>query len=317
MALMSEVLLARARAQGGVFASCDATEQGVTRNVVRAMVRDGTVTRVAARAYVLSHILEAARTPEAVHRLRTLAILRAFDGRVAASHHSALALHGLPFWRVAEDTFHVCRVAGSSSRVRGSLHIHESTTADPLVSLRLTRALTVTPGLAAVGTAMVDGLEAGVVAMDAALHAELVTRVDLQRLVDAHALTPGVSRARDAIALADGSAESPGESRTRMVLRHLPAGINVEPQAVIRDRDHGFVGRCDFLVDGRVVVEFDGRAKYGLGGSPTQDLWAEKRREDRLRALGYAVVRLTWTDLANPDAVLQRVLEALRITRVA
>lgn len=314
---MSEVLLARARAQGGVFASCDATAEGVTRNVVRAMVRDGTITRVATRAYVLSETLRVARTPEAAHRLRVLAILRSFDGRVAASHHSALALHGLPFWRVAEDTFHVCRVSGTSSRVRGSLHIHEATTADPLVPVPATRALAVTPGLAAVGTAMVDGLEAGVVAMDAALHAELVTRADLRRLVDAHALTPGVSRARDAIALADGSAESPGESRTRMVLRHLPTTLTLEPQAVIRDRDGEFVGRCDFLVDGRVVVEFDGRAKYGLGGSATEDLWAEKRREDRLRALGYAVVRLTWADLANPAAVLQRVLEALRITRVA
>ena len=314
---MSEVLLARARAQGGVFGSCDATAEGVTRNVVRAMVRDGTVTRVAARAYVLSDTLRAARTPEAVHRLHVLAILRSFDGRVAASHHSALALHGLPFWQVAEDTFHVCRVAGSSSRVRGSLHLHEETTADPLMRLRLTRALIVTPGLAAVGTAMVDGLEAGVVAMDAALHAELVTRADLQRLVDAHALTPGVARARDAVALADGSAESPGESRTRMVLRHLPATLTVEPQAVIRDGSDAFVGRSDFLVDGRVVVEFDGRAKYGLTGTPAEDLWAEKRREDRLRALGYAVVRLTWADLANPEAVLQRVLEALRVARVA
>ncbi|MFC8502084.1 hypothetical protein ACFUC1_06970 [Pedococcus sp. NPDC057267] len=314
---MSEVLLARARAQGGVFASCDATAQGVTRNVVRAMVRDGTITRVAARAYVLSDTLRAARTPEAVHRLHTLAILRSFDGRVAASHHSALALHGLPFWRVPEDTFHVCRVAGTSSRVRGFLHIHESTTADPVVRLGPARALAVTPGLAAVGTAMVDGLEAGVVAMDAALHAELVTRADLQRLVDANALTPGVSRARDAVALADGSAESPGESRTRMVLRHLPSTVTVEPQAVILDRDHGFVGRSDFLVDGLVVVEFDGRAKYGLTGTAPEDLWAEKRREDRLRALGYAVVRLTWADLANPGAVCQRVLEALRLARVA
>ena len=79
---MSEVLLTRAQIQGGVFASCDAAAEGVTRNLVRAMVRDGTVTRVAPRAYVLSDSLRAARTPEAIHRLHTLAILRSFDGRV-------------------------------------------------------------------------------------------------------------------------------------------------------------------------------------------------------------------------------------------
>jgi hypothetical protein len=44
-----------------------------------------------------------------------------------------------------------------------------------------------------------------------------------------------------------------------------------------------------------------------------EDLWAEKLREDRLRALGYVVVRLVWADLDRPQAVIQRVLAALRV----
>jgi hypothetical protein len=264
---------------------------------------------------VLSEALAGARTPEAVHRLHTLAILRSFDGRVAASHHSALALHGLPFWRVDDTRFHVCRVTGRSSRVRGSLHVHEATSAGPLLRSRATGALTVGPVLAAVGTAIVDGVEAGVVAMDAALHRGLVSIDDLEATVARHRCAPGVTRASTAVTLADASAESPGESRTRLVLRHLPGGPEVLPQAVIRDEEGRFVARCDFLVGGRVVVEFDGRGKYGLGGSAAADLWAEKRREDRLRALGYVVVRLTWPDLADPAEVVRRVTRALAAVR--
>ena len=314
---MSDILLARARSLGGVFSSADATTDGVSRNALRRLLASGAAVRVAPRAHVLAEAFAQARTPEAVHRLHTLAVLRSFDGRVAASHHSALALHGLPFWRVDTQTFHVCRVVGRSSRVRGSLHVHESTRSAPLQRLPVTGALTVPPGLSVVGTAIVDGVEAGVVAMDAALHRGLVRREDLHGLLEDHRCVPGVTRARTAVALADASAESPGETRTRLVLRHLPAGVTVESQAVVRDPGSRFVARCDFLVGGRVVVEFDGRAKDGRDGPAEEDLWAEKLGEDRLRALGYAVVRLTWRDLADPAATLRRVWHALQVVVAA
>lgn len=71
-----------------------------------------------------------------------------------------------------------------------------------------------------------------------------------------------------------------------------------------------FVARVDFLVAGtRVVVEFDGKSKYADGDPAV--LWAEKRREDRLRRLGYVVVRITWADLETPGAVAARVRTAL------
>ena len=40
-------------------------------------------------------------------------------------------------------------------------------------------------------------------------------------------------------------------------------------------------------------------------------LAAEKRREDRLRALGFEVVRLTWADLDHPEVVDRLVRSAL------
>jgi hypothetical protein len=57
------------------------------------------------------------------------------------------------------------------------------------------------------------------------------------------------------------------------------------------------------------VGEFDGRVKYGQSA----DLWAEKQREDRLRALGLAVVRWVWADVVGDfTPVVRRILAASR-----
>ncbi|MFI5313927.1 MAG: hypothetical protein ACHQ06_07210, partial [Candidatus Dormibacteria bacterium] len=216
---MSEILLSRATLWGGVFTTSDATEVGVTRNELRALVRAGDVTHVGPRAYVLSAARLAATTPERRHRLTTLAVLRSFGGRVAASHHSALALHGLPFWRVDDTTIHVCRAAGRSSRVRGDLHIHESVPPGHLVTFRTSGALSTDATLAVIGTAVVDGAEAGIVAADAALNRRCTTIEDLERTLAAMRHTPKLAAARKAVGLADPLCESVGETRSRLVLR--------------------------------------------------------------------------------------------------
>lgn len=41
--------------------------------------------------------------------------------------------------------------------------------------------------------------------------------------------------------------------------------------------------------------------------SGSSDLVAEKFLEDRLRDLGYEVVRVTWSDLAHPERILERI----------
>jgi very-short-patch-repair endonuclease len=70
------------------------------------------------------------------------------------------------------------------------------------------------------------------------------------------------------------------------------------------------IGRVDFLVGDRVVVEFDGMVKYG-GADGREALAAEKRREDRLRTAGYEVVRLTWADLHQPEHVARAIRQAM------
>lgn len=80
-------------------------------------------------------------------------------------------------------------------------------------------------------------------------------------------------------------------------------------QTVFRDR-FGLIGRVDFdFEEYEAVVEFDGALKYG-GGSP-EVLLREKRREDRLRALGRTVIRTDWSDLDHPAELAARILNVL------
>jgi hypothetical protein len=190
---MSDVLLARAVLWGGVFSSADARAVGVDRNGLRGLIDDGVVLKVAPRAYVLASALGEVPTPESRHRLSSMAILRSFGDRVAASHHSAMAMHRLPFWRVDPEVFHICRITGRSGRKRGSLHIHESVGTANLVVFNQTRAVATSPTLAVIGTAMVDGVEAGVVAMDAASNRGLTSVPLMESALDAMEHIPDVT----------------------------------------------------------------------------------------------------------------------------
>ena len=44
-------------------------------------------------------------------------------------------------------------------------------------------------------------------------------------------------------------------------------------------------------------------------------LWQEKRREDRLRELGYEVVRVVWSDLDSPQELAVRIFRAIERAR--
>jgi len=148
---------------------------------------------------------------------------------------------------------------------------------------------------------------AALVAADHALHRAWATPARLTTELEAAGRGRGVRRARRVVDAASARSESVGESlsRARMIELGLPLP---ELQHVVED-DAGVVGRVDFWWPGLGLVgEFDGRLKYRAAGvpdgRPVEDrVWAEKRREDRLRALGLSVVRWTWDTALDPDAL--------------
>lgn len=285
--------------------TADAMVCGVPRRELTDLVRAGALVRVRGGAYVDGPLWRGADRSER-HALSAVAVGRAFGGRWAVSHCSAIAVHGLPLLSVGEEV-HLSRLAPGPTRSRSGIVTHAALDASVVSNVR--GVLCATPSVAVVQTAASQGLEAGVVSADAAIRRRLATISSLRDAVGQARLGRGQRWARMVPELADGRSESPGESRTRVLL-HLGGLSGAEPQVVIWDGRGRFVARVDLLFRRqRVVVEFDGLVKYDRATGRAA-LIAEKRREDALRALGYEVVRVTWADLADPARVLAQVRAA-------
>ncbi|MGZ4600890.1 MAG: type IV toxin-antitoxin system AbiEi family antitoxin domain-containing protein [Oryzihumus sp.] len=296
---MNDLLTARLEAQHGAITAADAEACGVSRKALARMVSRGALVRVHPGRFVESARLEGA-SPERQHALRTLAVVRGFADRHAASHVSALALHGLPVIGASHDRVHVTRTTPGRGRRTGDVVIHSLEGALPV--RRIGGVLSVPLPLAVVQATASAGLVTGVAAADEALRKQRVTRQQLQEAFTASRVTHGVGDVRTMLEIADARSESPGESWTRVLFRAM--GLpSPELQAPIADEDGWVFAEVDFLFRRqRTIVEFDGLLKYA-GADGRRALVKEKQREDRLRSLGFAVVRLTWRDLSDPGRV--------------
>ncbi|MEE2523973.1 hypothetical protein V1639_04325 [Pseudarthrobacter sp. J75] len=121
-----------------------------------------------------------------------------------------------------------------------------------------------------------------------------------------------------ALDFADPLSGSAGESYSRALMHAAGFEAPILQQAFY-DAD-GLIGYSDFYwKEARVVGEFDGEAKYlnpeFLNGRTTQQaLLDEKRRENRIRALGLNVVRWEWSEVMKPGR-LERMLAAGGVCR--
>jgi very-short-patch-repair endonuclease len=285
-------------AADGLFTTGQARAAGLGKRRLQDLVKRGSLDHVCRGVYARH---EPGLSPEARHlRLVRAGVLLYPDAVI--SHVSAVLAHGLPVVDHSLQRAALTRpvdkeVLTASFRIR------------PLGQGRLE-----TPHGPAVGVAAAvvhftldAGVMPGVVAADHALHHGLM---DVQGLEAAAATVSGwprSGRAQTMLSMVDSRSESVGESRLRVHMQ--VAGVTLVPQVVIRDHDGEFVARVDFVVEGtKVVVEFDGKVKYGDGNGDV--LFQEKLREDRLRRLGYTVIRVTWDDLRRPERILAWIRQA-------
>lgn len=290
-----------ARHQGFVTAR-GAHALGISRSTLHRLVRADRLEHVPGGIYLLPE----PRTPEQRHALVTRAVLSE-DPFAHASHQSALALQDIPLIGVPLDRVHIAD-ARASSRRRQSVHRHVLRDGDAVTRYEGWRTLALP--LACLQLAARCGVRSGVVAADACLHRGLVEADELTAIIESGRLRRGLVAAREAARLADGTAESPGESLLRLVLNELP--VTVSPQVEIAGTPY----RVDFLVDGRVVVEFDGDIKYN--GPDAVDVHAkEKARQAHLERLGYIVVRVKWAELGSPATIRSIVHAAVVRARAA
>lgn len=293
-------LKAVAGKQGGVFSRRQALQAGYTPEQIQDRLRDGRWERVRHGQYVeradLNHLPPWERQLLLHRRLVYAAVNAMRPGTAVVSHHSALVVHDVPVWDVDLKEVQLTRSnSARSGSAAGVRHHHGQLFSDTVIEVDNLAVTSIARSL--VETAARASFEAAVVSADAVLRNRLVPDAELRRVVGLAEFWPGGPTVRAALGFASPLAESVAESRVR-VLFHQQGLPVPELQAVFHD-SNGFIGRVDFYFpEHRTIVEFDGMSKYTDGSSVV--LIQEKAREDRLRALGLQVVRLTWDDLAHP-----------------
>ena len=319
-------------ARDDVVATSDASKLGLGPSDLRRMLKQGDIHRLIRGWYAVrrpgSHRApwegeDEWQTARALHRLLTFALLRSFDGRVVASHQSALVLHDVRLWKTDLATAHLSRSSDDHTRLRTSAVLHPSCGTDPVqcpagYATAPVATAVVQVGLRPPRTGLPSFAFESLVAADGALHDGLTTDLELKAAVDAHAGHPGIQGVRALLAHADGRHESVGETRLAYTMRVL--GYRFTPQ--VKVVAGGRAWRVDFeLDDDPVVAEFDGMTKYsgGLVHPTPQDLQQalaqEKWREDRLRETGREVTRFVWNEADNAHLVAARIDAAIARAR--
>lgn len=142
-------------------------------------------------------------------------------------------------------------------------------------------------------------LDDAVVAIDRMIASGIVDLASVRALAAA-GRGPGSARARTACALADGRAESPQETRLRLLIGRssLPS-----PVAQFTVRHEGrFLARVDFAwPELKVALEYD-----GLWHAEAGQFARDRQRLNRLHAAGWRVFFVTAADLRDPQRLIAR-----------
>jgi hypothetical protein len=153
------------------------------------------------------------------------------------------------------------------------------------------------------------GLTAAVIRLDALMQATNVKPTEVVSIADRHRGARGTVRLREALSLADAGAESPQETRTRLVL--TSAGLRPQrTQIEVFDGFGGFVHRIDMgWDDWQVGVEYDGIQHWTDPDVRNRDIDWQAEAE----ALGWRIVRVNSDMLRYRQAtIVERTRTALR-----
>ncbi|MBJ7387495.1 MAG: hypothetical protein JHC55_23745, partial [Mycolicibacterium sp.] len=166
-----------------------------------------------------------------------------------------------------------------------------------------------TPARTAFDVGRAPGLETAVIRLDALRRATGVSVEAVWAVAERHRGARGMVQLRRALALSDAGAESPQETRTRLLL--VNAGLpRPSTQIEVRDPAGRFVARLDMgWPVAEVAVEFDGAQHWTDPRQRSRDI----DRIAELADLNWIIVRVSGEMLRHrPAVILQRVQAALR-----
>lgn len=165
-----------------------------------------------------------------------------------------------------------------------------------------------TPARTAFDLGRRDRLETAIIRVDALATATGLKPVDVERVAEFHRGARGIQQLWGVLELMDGGAESPQETRTRLLL--IAAGFPPpETQIVVVDEYGQFVGRIDMgWKEWMLGVEYDGPQHWTVAAHAHDiDRLAE------LAAQGWTIIRVSRDILRyRPHVFLTRVREAMR-----
>ncbi|WP_460604567.1 hypothetical protein [Jatrophihabitans fulvus] len=242
---------------------------------------------------------------DATPALLAEAAVRACRG-TAISHRSAFPPHALPLVGVAPRYPEITTVPRGTGHVRGALLHRAALPPGHVVDLDGLPVTSVARTL--IDVARSRPLVTAVAAIDAALHRHIVTEDELDDVVLTCWNWPGIRRAQRALRLADGRAESPLESVSRLVVRWLglPAP---DIQPLVLDERGVAIARLDFYWDEfGVAGEADGRAKY----VDRDVLTSEKDRQEDVSDLGIEFARWQWWHATHRNALRGKIERAFQ-----
>ncbi|WP_425770900.1 hypothetical protein [Micromonospora sp. DT228] len=302
----ADLVRSKAAAQDGLITRAQAQKAGFSRHDIDHLVAVGRWWPLARAVYLTRRRSGA---PPA-RRCRIRAALLSLGPHAHAVFGTAAELHGIA-GLPRRDEIHV----GLPGRVAKLARV-----SDPAIVLhqleRAPRAVTQVNGVAATEPRLTvaeiilrERRYAAVSVLDSALNRGLLTTECLATIPALIRGRRGAVAARGYLAEADGRAQSPLETRSR--LRCVDGRVPPDTlQLEVRDDDGYLLGIGDLGWNvPRVIAEADGRDAHG---SP-EAVFADRRRQNRLVNAGWTILRFTWQDTLHPDYIPHTVRQAIAV----
>lgn len=156
------------------------------------------------------------------------------------------------------------------------------------------------------------GRTLAVIRVDALLQATALKLADIDTLIDRHRGARGLVQLREVVRLADAGAESPQETRTRLLL--TDAGLRPQQTQIdVFNRFGDHVHRIDMgWPKWKVGVEYDGEQHWSKPEIRAKDI----DQQAEVEAMGWRTIRVSSEILRfRPHTIVERTRAALHAAR--